>query len=995
MQHSFGRIRITNDDIAIVTRIVHDRALMLKITALLIAQATLPVSSAPTLDLIQTSSVAKPLDSRAAAEAIDLVKDPKVGRAAWERVLQDAVTRKLPLVARAEIVNKIADTFYYEQRPADAIKPLEDIVAQLLAAGDGSSAAMADSLSNLGLMYDETGHPERNLAYQKQALDIFERLKGIDPARVASTSINYAAALMGAGRAYEGAPHALRAVELYRQAGIRDATVAIATGTAANIAVLGGRAEVAIPLAEEAVRIAHEVLPPDNPYYGFAEATLGKSLMLSGRLDEAEPHLRLGLDVLGKTAGRRNSLTLQVMQNLGVMLYDAGRLDEAIGMTVAAAEAQAGSKSLNDAQSLSAASSYASELGDEERAAEFAKRAFDRVQATPDATGSIVAAATRRYGEIEAAAGRFDMALPLLTRAAGVAGVSMPDADGRNAQADIQLAAAEIRAGKTIDGLVRLEASVARLKQRMVRYAPITDLNEDAFTYYNDFATAAGAAIDLGRLDLALEYQQLATWGLNARTAQQVVLRGRVARDTKLAALVRQVQEDGRQARLLRRNYTSLIARGNTVSATSMAAEIARLDARVKSNEAVLARRVPGYGDSRSPTTIDLATIQQRLTGNDSILIAVPTRYELLLFAITSTGATADKVRLGRGNLRAMVAKLRRSVDDGLVDDAAEFDVAAAYSLHQAIFTPKIRAALRAGGTLHTLTNDALATFSLAMLVREPAGERLKGTALAAAHWLVRDYAIETPMSLATMTIARSRRGARQTFVGVGAPTLSGAVIAPIEVAALYRGGGGGADSAAISALPTLPNARLELTQMAAVIAPRHHILLTGADATEARVRTIDWRGQSVIAFATHGLLAGEIGSTTEPALVLTPGAGTPGLANDGLLTASEILTMNLDSDLVILSACNSASGISRISAPYTGLANAFLFAGARSLLISHWPLRDDMAARLSVETVRGMRAGMVRAEALRQAQIAVLQDTAARGAAHPAAWASFVMVAR
>jgi CHAT domain-containing protein len=189
----------------------------------------------------------------------------------------------------------------------------------------------------------------------------------------------------------------------------------------------------------------------------------------------------------------------------------------------------------------------------------------------------------------------------------------------------------------------------------------------------------------------------------------------------------------------------------------------------------------------------------------------------------------------------------------------------------------------------------------------------------------------------------------------------------------------------------------LELQQMATVIAPKRHLLLTGDDATEARVRKIDWHGQSVVAFATHGLLAGEIGSTTEPALVLTPGRpDAPGDSeSDGVLTASEILSMKLDSDLVILSACNSAGGSSRMSAPYTGLANAFLFAGARSLLISHWPLRDDTAARLSVDTVRGMRNGLTEAEALRQAQLRLLQDATLDGAAHPAAWAAFVLVTR
>ncbi|MEG3125763.1 CHAT domain-containing tetratricopeptide repeat protein [Sphingomonas sp. GB1N7] len=944
------------------------------------------------------ASLAAPISKqtlRSRAEAIDLVKDPKAGRAAWELVLGDAVRAQLPVVIQAEIVNKIADTYYYEQRPADAVVSLEAIEVRLRAAGAENSAVMADTLSNLGLMFEATGRAERNLDLQKRALDILGRLKAPDPARTASASINYATALMDAGRAYEGAPFALRAVELFEAAGQRDATVAITAGTAANIAVKGGRAEVAIPLAQKAVKIARDVLPADNAYYGFAEATLGKALMLSGRLDEAEPHFRSGLDVLGKSAGPRNPLTLQVMQNLGLLLYQSGRLSEAISLTVAAAEGQAGGKTLAEAQSLAAASTYASELGDETRAVALAKRAYDLVLAQPGASGIDASAILDRYGETQAAAGNITVALPLLSRAADLAGASMPDADGRNAQSDIHVAAAEIASGDGVKGLALLQASVARLKIRMTRYAPMAELNEDAFTYYNDLSVASGAAIDLGRVDLALEYYQLATWGLNARTAQQVTLRKRAARDPRLAALIRQVQEDARQSRLLRRSYNALVARGNATSSLSVQAEIIRLEARMVAGDAELARKIPEYRSSRNPVTVDLDTVQKRLSRDDSILIAMPSRYSLLTFAITSDSALADRIALGRGKLRAMVASIRRSVDDGLIDPAAAFNVAAAFNLHQALFTPKVRSGLRQGGTLHVIASDALATLSLAMLVREDAGVSATGAKLAGVHWLLRDYAVETPMSLASLEADPGRDRDRKTFVGIGAPSLGGAKNAAPAMTAIYRGGI--VDRAAILSLPALPNAESELRQMAAVIAPQRSLLLTGEDATEARLRKIDWRGQSVIAFATHGLLAGEIGSTTEPGLVLTPGKrdASGDFEDDGLLTASEILTMKLDSDLVILSACNSAGGNGRTSAPYTGLANAFLFAGARSLLISHWPLRDDTAARLSVDMVRGMRIGLSEAEALQKAQLRLLRDTRLAGASHPAAWAAFVLVTR
>ncbi|MEE4290061.1 MAG: CHAT domain-containing protein, partial [Erythrobacter sp.] len=77
----------------------------------------------------------------------------------------------------------------------------------------------------------------------------------------------------------------------------------------------------------------------------------------------------------------------------------------------------------------------------------------------------------------------------------------------------------------------------------------------------------------------------------------------------------------------------------------------------------------------------------------------------------------------------------------------------------------------------------------------------------------------------------------------------------------------------------------------------------------------------------------------------------------------------------------------------YGGLARAFQIAGARSLLLSHWPVRDDAATRLSVATVSAAAGGMDRAEALRQAQLALIDDPDVPQGDSPAIWAPFVLV--
>jgi CHAT domain-containing protein len=124
---------------------------------------------------------------------------------------------------------------------------------------------------------------------------------------------------------------------------------------------------------------------------------------------------------------------------------------------------------------------------------------------------------------------------------------------------------------------------------------------------------------------------------------------------------------------------------------------------------------------------------------------------------------------------------------------------------------------------------------------------------------------------------------------------------------------------------------------------------------------------------------------------VLTP----PDVASpedDGLLTASEVTLLRLDADWVILSACNTASSDGGGEA-LSGLARAFFYAGARALMVSHWPVNSDSAVRLASGAVGALAddPSIGRAEALRRAMVAEIE----RGgdAADPANWAPFIVV--
>jgi CHAT domain-containing protein len=260
--------------------------------------------------------------------------------------------------------------------------------------------------------------------------------------------------------------------------------------------------------------------------------------------------------------------------------------------------------------------------------------------------------------------------------------------------------------------------------------------------------------------------------------------------------------------------------------------------------------------------------------------------------------------------------------------------------------------------------------------------------------------------------------GPGRGFLGFGDPVLGDATAAAsapdasrsMEPPRFFRSVDGQgvalADPSTLRAqLAPLPGTRDELMAMAEALGTDASSLRLGNQATEAAVRRPDALADAgIVAFATHGLLPHEINGLDEPGLVFTPPAqATAG--DDGILTASEASRLSLQADWLILSACNTAGADGRAGADsLSGLARAFLYAGARALLVSHWRVRDDVTSVLTVETLRLGRTqpGLTRAQALQEAMRSVRTGKRSDGSAvpgwtpdwaHPMAWAPFVVV--
>ena len=199
--------------------------------------------------------------------------------------------------------------------------------------------------------------------------------------------------------------------------------------------------------------------------------------------------------------------------------------------------------------------------------------------------------------------------------------------------------------------------------------------------------------------------------------------------------------------------------------------------------------------------------------------------------------------------------------------------------------------------------------------------------------------------------------------------------------------------------LSRLPGTATELEGIRQALGASPESVRLGARSTEAVVKDSDLSRVQVLAFATHGLMSGELYSGAEAGLVFTP-PKKESVKDDGYLTASEIMNLRLNTDWVILSACNTAAGDGTIGASgLSGLARSFFYAGARNLLVSHWPVRDDVAEKITVEAIRlkRERPELSRPEALRLAMRKVRDDPSHDSPndtwAHPNAWAPFSLV--
>ena len=729
---------------------------------------------------------------------------------------------------------------------------------------------------------------------------------------------------------------------------------------------------------------------------------LADILVEQGRYAEAEQLARVCLEI-NRTVGvvDESLSTVQLLSQLGGMLNLQRKLPEATSVFAQIDKATAGWEpaqrqafELNDARisSLYASGQIDAGIASAERlvkknVAQIGENHFE----TASARGTL-AIGLMRAGRDADAIREFKAAIPILTSSA------RENADDENTTV------------------------VAARSQRL------QDIVE---AYFTMLAREKDPARDVG-----VETFSLAD-SIRGRSVQQALAassaRAAVA-DPALAALVRKEQD------LVKQVNAQLGMLNNVLSLSSAERDekgVAAINAsintlRTERNKArqEISQRFPAYADLVSPKPPSVEQIRAVLADGEAVLSFYFGQGGSFVWAVPKTGRVAfAAIKATSGEIETRVSKLREALEPqaAMISDIPAFDLKLAYEFYALLLRP-VESGWKPASSLIVVTNGALGLLPLSLLPTAPADIRGDDDPLFSSYrsvpWLARTHAVTTvPSAAALRTLRQLPAGKpnRSELIAFGDPYFSKAQEAEAAVEKVKLAGAGdkvtrgvplqrrnalkleGVDSADLAMLPRLPDTADELKSIAlALQADPSKVLNLGKQASEQAAKTINLSGFKIVAFATHGLVPGDLNGLTQPALALSAPTVT-GDGGDGLLTMEEILGLKLDADWVILSACNTGAGAGAGAEAASGLGRAFFYAGTRALLVTNWSVHSQSARELVTDLFKRQAndTKLTRGEALRRAMMALADGPGFVGAdgksefayAHPLFWAPYSII--
>ncbi|MDC0190649.1 CHAT domain-containing protein [Rhodospirillales bacterium] len=759
--------------------------------------------------------------------------------------------------------------------------------------------------------------------------------------------------------------------------------------------------------ARESLFQSIKVLGVNNPYTGFALRELAKTLNEQGRPEEAEVLGQEAVAIFRKQGAPSESLVYAgALESLAISLTLQNKYKEAYRLTsLGTTLAEAG-------------------LGSD-----------------PEGMKRVIITTNINFGIAALMSGDYDKAEEVLTRRLK----NKRKIFGRNHYRTAETLAL-VGVLKFRRGLIDQARSAFKVALPLISQHAVDDSNSLAsdkhrrkiiLDTYFEFVTVELASLETKDKDLLLTESVSLVQSAYHSSVQKALLSNAArtnAQNPEFSKALRQTQDLEWEIEALYSVIASLYQRAPTSKTEALVEKARNAISKLRENQSKMQENLlvqfPDYTAFIKPQPISSSNVKNVLRDGEVLIITYVGENKTYVWALPKSGPIRfTQAKISHAELVKSISSLRVAVDPGAIStlgDIPEFDVTQAYGLYHRLLKPVAEGWQRSPNILF-VGHGPLSLLPLSLLptnsIKLSKDKDLLFQRYRAVPWLARTHSITMLPSVAALKALRKvnmKIANRQSFVGFGDPyfnedqalaadknlahqVTTASNVRGMPVKLRNRPKTRVVDSADLALLPRLPETGFELQSIAASMGsnPTNTIFL-GRQANEGRVKKMKLDGFRVLAFATHGLVPGDLDGLNQPALALSA-PKVAGIEGDGLLTMDEIFSLSLDADWVVLSACNTASGDGAGAEAVSGLGRAFFYAGAKSLLVSNWPVHSGATAHLTstLFSFQAKNKSLSRATALQKTRVEMIdqgiqkdgQGNPAFSYAHPIFWAPFTII--
>ena len=389
---------------------------------------------------------------------------------------------------------------------------------------------------------------------------------------------------------------------------------------------------------------------------------------------------------------------------------------------------------------------------------------------------------------------------------------------------------------------------------------------------------------------------------------------------------------------------------------------------------------------------IALKDIQKILKKDQGIVSYFFDPFYLYIFSITKEDILIKKIKTKNKKINSHIKGIINTVKIDNSNQLKNFNFKDSNELYDLIFKP-IETTIENKKDLIIIPHKALMSLPFGILTKDKI-KQSNQIEYQKVNWLGKKYSISYYPSIYSFYNLQKMKSKNNenSFVGFGDPEFSSKKDIKLASKTDYSKltmSRGVADADEIRRLSELPETSDELKFIANIFKGKSKLYLR-KDFDEEKIKSLDLSNYKYISFATHAIVADQINNISEPGIILTPPKKSTKI-NDGILTVSEIEKLKLNSDIVILSACNTASEDGSPNAEgLSGLTSAFFQAGTKSMMVTHWDVETNSAVTLTTGTFDKMKELKNLSKAMHKTKIEMMNDPKT---SHPLYWAPFVLI--